>query len=177
MKKNFVLLFFSLTFFLVAETLPQGYRDIKLGMSIDEVKKALRKNTEFGYRGDRDVSLLPGENRVLIETEGNTLYRQSFLGRCSFQFYNEKLYIIIIGVNEAKMDHYSIFDTLTKKYGKPHSLSPEKSVWKNDAVTMSLERPLAIKYVDNKTFDDLKKASLVPLSTTEMTRQMFLDEL
>lgn len=157
--------------------MPRGYRNIKLGMSIGEVKKLLKKNTEFGYRGDRDVSLLPGENRVLIETSGNELYRESFLARCSFQFYKEKLYIIIIGVNEEKMDHYSIFETLSKKYGKPDSLSPEKSVWKSASVTMSLERPLAIKYVDNKTFDALKKESLVPLSATEMTREMFLDEL
>ena len=38
-------------------------------MTVDEVKAALKKNPQFGYRGDRDFSLLPGTNRVLIETE------------------------------------------------------------------------------------------------------------
>ena len=42
---------------------------------------------------------------------------------------------------------------------------------------MTLERPLALKYVDNNVFGEVNAASLVPLSGTEMTREMFLDEL
>ena len=38
-------------------------------MSLDATKSALKSNSDFGYNGDRDVSLLPGENRVLIETD------------------------------------------------------------------------------------------------------------
>ena len=84
---------------------------------------------------------------------------------------------MIINVDRERMDHYSIFSALCKKYGNPTSLSPEKSEWKSDAVTMSLERPLAIKYVDTKVFDELNAASLVPLSAAEMTRELFLDSL
>ena len=53
------------------KTLPQGYRSIKLGMSVEETKKALKADSLFGYRGERDVSLLPGENRMLIETSSD----------------------------------------------------------------------------------------------------------
>ena len=100
-------------FFCFAQApLPRGYGGIELGMTLDEVKEKLKKNSEFGYHGDRDVSLLPGENRVLIETDTAAGHVNSFLERCYFQFYNEKLYIIIINVNRERMDHYSIFSTL-----------------------------------------------------------------
>ncbi|MBP3708801.1 MAG: hypothetical protein J6I73_00110 [Treponema sp.] len=165
-------------FFCFAQApLPRGYGGIELGMTLDEVKEKLKKNSEFGYHGDRDVSLLPGENRVLIETDTAAGHVNSFLERCYFQFYNEKLYIIIINVNRERMDHYSIFSTLCEKYGNPSSLSPEKSEWRTDSITMTLERPLALKYVDNNVFGEVNAASLVPLSGTEMTREMFLDEL
>ena len=54
--------------FIFAEDLPRGYKNIELGMSLDETKNNLVKNSEFGYHGDRDVSLVPGTNKVLIET-------------------------------------------------------------------------------------------------------------
>lgn len=178
MKRLFLILTFVFTaFILKAEDVPKGYGGVELGMSFDQVKKALKDNLDFGYRGERDVSLLPGENRALIETDTTTYAGFSFLDRCWFQFYNDKLYVITININREKMDHFSIFDTLCKKYGNPVSVSPEKSVWKNSSVTMSLERPLTLKYVDQKTFDSLQKKSLVSPSGTEMTRDMFLKGL
>ena len=146
-------------------------------MSVEQVKKALKDNSDFGYHGDRDVSLLPGENRVLIETDATAFAGFSFLERCWFQFYNDRLYIITINVNREKMDHFSIFDSLCKKYGAPDSVSPEKSVWNGENVTMSLERPLTLKYVDRKTFESLQKKSLVGPDGTEITREMFLEGL
>lgn len=173
----------SLVLFLFAGTslwandIPDGYGSIKLGMSLEETKEALRKNSDFGYHGDRDVSLLPGENRVLIETNTEYMLGSKFLTRCWFQFYEEKLYTIIINVNPEKMDHYSMFTTLCDKYGNPDSLSPQKSVWKNDDITMSLEKPLTLKYVDNKVFEELQDKAIVQPGPTEMTREMFLESL
>lgn len=160
-----------------SDDLPKGYGGIELGMTLDEVKQKLQDNSEFGYHGDRDVSLLPGDNRVLIETDAEAGHVYSFLDRCYFQFYSGKLYIIIINLNSERMDHYSVFSTLCRKYGDPSSLSPEKSVWKSDSVTMSLERPLSLKYVDNKVFDELSSKSLVSPSGSEMTAEMFLEGL
>ena len=159
------------------KNVPDGYGGITLGMTVEQTKDALKKNSDFGYHGDRDVSLLPGENRVLIETDAEAGHTVSFLERCWFQFYNDRLYIITINVNREKMDHFSIFDSLCKKYGNPDSVSPEKSVWSDGNITMSLERPLTLKYVDNETFNKLQKKSLVGPSGTEMTRELFLEGL
>lgn len=160
-----------------ADELPNGYGNVKLGMSLDAAKEALKKNIDFGYHGDRDVSLLPGENRVLIETDADKGLGSNFLNRCWFQFADDQLYIMIINVNREKMDYYSIFTTLCDKYGNPDSLNPERAVWKNDSVTMSLEKPLTLKYVDNAKFEELQNQSNVPKGPVEITREDFLEAL
>ena len=128
MKKSLILILFA---FLVssihAADLPKGYGGVELGMTFEETKKALKDNLDFGYKGERDVSLLPGENRVLIETDTSMYAGFSYLERCWFQFYNDRLYIITINIDREKMDHYSVFSSLCKKYGDPLSVSPEKS--------------------------------------------------
>lgn len=176
-RKILVLILFNLCFFSFgyAQTLPDGYGGIKLGMSIEEVKEALLKNPQFGYRGDRDVSFLPGENRVLIQTEGSLRFPNSYLADCYFQFHNEKLYIITININREKMDYYSIFNQLCSKYGNPIKLSPQKAEWNNDNVMMDLEKPLSIKYTDKKVFDSLINDSKVKESEEEMDREKFLE--
>ncbi|MDE6350551.1 MAG: hypothetical protein K2K67_06090, partial [Treponemataceae bacterium] len=82
--------------------LPDGIGGIALGMSLDEVKAALKKNHEFGYRGDRDVSFSPprdGRKQPLIETDGR-FASFSYFERCWFQFDEEnKLYIITVNLN------------------------------------------------------------------------------
>ena len=168
---------FLCAFLFAKENIPSGYGGIQLGMSVDTVKQKLKENSDFGYHGDKDVSLLPGENRVLIETDAESGYSFGFLERCWFQFYNDKLYVITININKEKMDHYSICNSLCKKYGNPDSVSPEKSVWTNENISMSLERPLTLKYIDIKTFTELQNNSLVKPSGKEITREMFLDSL
>lgn len=158
-----------------AVDLPLGYGGVTLGMKFDDVKAALEKNREFGYNGPRDVSLLPGENRALIETDAKAHHVYSFLDRCFFQFADDTLEAIIVNFNQDIMDHYSIFSTLCEKYGDPDSLSPQKSVWKNDSVVMSLERPLTLKYVDADSMT--KQGEAASLSGHEMTRESFLSGL
>ena len=159
------------------ESLPTGFKNIHFGMSVDEVKEELKKDASFGFRGDRDVSLLPGENRILIETDTSRTAPYSILERCWFQFYEDKLYTITINMKKSKMDYYSIYTTLTEKYGTPDFLNPEKSEWKNDDVIMSLERPLTLKYTDRKIFEDLQSKAMVNKTEEEQSKQEFLDFL
>lgn len=159
-----------------AFALPDGFHDIKLGMSVDDVKSALKKDPMFGYRGDRDVSLAPGDNEVLIETDA-AYSSYSYLDHCWFQFSDGKLYIITINLNQEKMDHYSVFKTLCEKYGNPESLTPEKSTWKNDSVIMTLERPLALKYIDAAAFNKKQNSSNVQKTAQEQSKDDFLKGL
>lgn len=175
MKKISLLLLIAFSA-LSAFSLPNGYSGAKLGMSIDSLKDALKKDHQFGYRGDRDVSLSPSDGQYLIETDGSQ-YGFSFLGRCWFQFADEKLYIITLNLDRTKIDHYSVFSKLCEKYGNPNELSPQKSVWQDGDVIMSLEKPLTLKYVDAKAFESKKKSSNVQQTAAENARDDFLDSL
>ena len=171
------LLIFSVSYLFFAEDYPKGYKGISLGMSFDDTKIALLKDSDFGYHGDRDVSLIPGTNKTLIETDANYGHGSNYLERCWFQFTNDYLYIITININQEKMDYYTVFTTLCNKYGKPTDFNPQKATWKSDEVTFSLEKPLTLKYIDNEVFDSTQNYSNIQSSPTEVTQKMFLDEL
>ena len=167
---------FSVLISLPIFSLPNGFASAKLGMEIDALKEALKNDHQFGYRGDRDVSLSPSDGQFLIETSGSQ-YGFSFLDRCWFQFANDKLYIITINLDRSKLDHYSVFSKLCEKYGNPDELSPQKSVWRDDNVILSLEKPLTLKYTDAKAFEKKKNSSNVQKTTAENARDEFLDSL
>ena len=150
--------------------LPKGYSDIQLGLSVDEVKERLKKNTIFGFRGNRDVSLLPTEERVLIETPGS-----SFFSRCWFQFYEDKLYAITLNVNTKRMDYYSMFTKFCADYGEPTAFNNIKADWQDDTVLVSLEKPLTVKYIDVSVYENLIEQGKELESTESYLRQKFLE--
>lgn len=174
--KKFVFAFLFLIFISPVFSLPDGFSEIHLGMSVVELKDALKKDYQFGYRGDRDVSLSPQDGQVLIETDAEN-EPFSFLGRCYFQFADEKLYIITINLKNTKIDHYSVLSKLIEKYGNPDEIKPDKSTWKDDSVIMSLERPLTLKYVDAKVFNERQNKSNIDRTASEKALEDFLDEL
>lgn len=148
---------------------PRAFRGIELGMTMDEVKAILASDGLFAYRGDPDVSLLPRPDESLIEVSGVSFVRRAF-----FQFYEGELFVMILSLNEGEMDHYSVFTTLSGKYGKPDSLSPSESVWEDGVTRLSVERPLAVKYIDLAVFDALKAAGSAERSYEEILRSDFL---
>lgn len=176
-KIFFLVISFISAVLLFAEDLPRGYKGIQLGMSLEETKENLVKDPDFGYHGERDVSLIPNSSKTLIETDADKGLGSNFLSRCWFQFFNDELFIITINVNPQKMDYYSIFTKLCQKYGDPTSFNPQSATWKNDEITMSLEKPLTLKYIDNKIYEQTQNSSNIQASPTEITRDMFLDEL
>jgi len=151
------------------DAVPRSFRGVELGMSMDEVKAALASDGLFAYRGDPDVSLLPRPDESLIEVSGVSFVRRAF-----FQFYDGRLFVMIFALNEREMDHYSVFTTLSAKYGKPDALSPSESVWEDGATRLSVERPLAVKYIDLAVFNELKAAGSAERSYEEILRSDFL---
>ncbi len=53
--------------------LPRQFREISLGMELDNLKEALQKDKLFNFRGDKDVSFLPAREESLVETTGSSL--------------------------------------------------------------------------------------------------------
>ena len=179
MKKVFFLLFFGLFSLCFAEELalissggnglPSSFHDIGLGMAIDEVKEILKNDPSFAYRGDRDISLLSGTNRSSIEANG-----ANFVKRGSFQFYDEKLYSIIVQMNPEKIDYYSIYSFLVEKYGEPGVVDQKKSLWEDDRVRLILERPLTLKYIEVSVFKKIIENREKKEALSEQIREQFI---
>lgn len=151
--------------------LPDTYRSISLGMDVDSVKEQLKKDSLFGYRGERDVSLLHTENRVLIETAGS-----SFIARSWFQFHEDRLYVMIFRLDPERIDYFSVYSALVEKYGEPESLDPRKALWSDERVTLTLERPLTVKYVDKTVFAELVESDTTGRAMSDVLREEFLRE-
>lgn len=152
--------------------LPQEFRTIKLGMSIEEVQKLLQQDLEFDYRGPEDVSLLPTRNQSLVEATGRGFVRRAF-----FQFLDGKLWTIIVFLNPAKLDHYSVYTSLVAKYGEPLALDPKEVRWEDKSTRMSLERPLTLRYMDMKAFSEIEAGGEAKAGIEQIDRQDFLGGL
>lgn len=151
--------------------LVRGFRDITLGMTMDETKEALKADPWFLFRGDPDVSLLAVPNETLIDCAGT-----GYISRALFQFDQDRLFTITIVVNNRRSDYYSLFTTLTAKYGEFDSLSPEMVIWDDGATRMTLERPLTVKYIDREVLDRKREESRTGRDLLEESHRAFLEE-
>ena len=151
--------------------LPRQFREIVLGMSLDELKEALQNDSLFNFRGDRDVSFLPVREESLVETTGSSFIRRAF-----FQLRDGSLFIMAFTLNTGMMDHYTMFTDLSRKYGPPSYLDPREAVWETEDTRIAVERPLTVKYIDKRVFDDIIDESALVESRRVQQRQEFLDE-
>ncbi len=162
-----------------AEAAPTGpkppataFRGIELGSDLDTVIAALKKDPIFAYRGPEDLSLLPSPNQSLIEVSG-----PSFVRRGYFQFFEGKLWTMILELDATKVDHYSVYTSLVAKYGEPASIDPKEARWEDKKVRMSLERPLTLRYMDMEVYGRLRDSAGAKESARELDRQGFLGGL
>ncbi len=150
---------------------PSSFRGVALGMSVNQVKELLRQDALYRYRGDPDVSFLPSSGESLIECEGS-----SYLGRAYFQFAGGALYVFILVLDPKKLDHYSLFTAFNAKYGDPTSFNPQEAVWQSDAVRFSLERPLTVKYIDRRVFDEQVARGAAQQDLDMLSRERFIEQ-
>jgi hypothetical protein len=150
----------------------RAFRGVELGMDRDAAIAALKKDPIFAYRGPEDLSLLPSPNQSLIEVAGLTFVRRGY-----FQFYEGKLWVMILELNPDKVDHYSIYTSLVNKYGEPALIDPKEARWEDKTTRMALERPLTLRYMDITVYGKLREGESAKASTEELDRQGFLGGL
>jgi hypothetical protein len=152
--------------------LPSGYRTVSLGIGIEELKEALRRDTEaYLFREDRDVYLVPLRNENYVETTG-----RGFIKRAFFQLKDSSVFVISLDLNPDRIDYYSVFTAFRDKYGEPLSIDPQKAVWESDTVRVSVERPLTVKYIDRIVFDAILADAEAGKSAGTMIRENFLQD-
>ena len=153
------------------EPIPRQFRNLALGMTLDELKTALSGDGLFRFRGDRDVSFIPIREQTLVETTGF-----SYIRRAYFQLTGGAVFIMSFSLDTRFMDHYSVFTSFVKKYGEPLALSPGEAVWESDETRVSIERPLTVKYIDKAVFNRLVEESKTGERLELLNRSEFLDE-
>jgi hypothetical protein len=131
---------------------PRSFRGIFLGMDLEALQEAIRRDGSFNFREDRDVSFLPSDReQTLVETQGFGFIRRAF-----FQLRYGEVFIMSFTLDTSLVDHYSVFTAFVKRYGDPASLNPREAVWETDTTRVSIERPLTVKYIDKYNFDMFK---------------------
>jgi hypothetical protein len=162
---------FSLLPVYAQEDLPRQFRELSLGMKLDDLKAALLSDDYFNFRGDRDVSFLPIREQSLVETTGSLFIRRAF-----FQLRDGEVFIMSFSLNSEIIDHYSVFTQFVEKYGQPSSLDPRSAIWETDETRIAIERPLTVKYIDKTVFNDIVNESGLLESSQVRLRQDFLNE-
>lgn len=153
------------------EELPRQFRQLALGMTLDDLQESLTIDPYFNFRGPRDVSFLPIREQTLVETTG-----PSFIRRAFFQLRDGQVFIMSFTLNTEIIDHYSVFMQFVRRYGQPTSLNPRAAVWENEETRISIERPLTVKYIDRIVFNDIVSESTLIESNQVRLRQEFLNE-
>ncbi|MBN2653478.1 MAG: hypothetical protein JXR63_13950 [Spirochaetales bacterium] len=165
MKKAIYILFFLLTIYAYAQdsedsppsdlpadisTLNQiGFSNIYLGMYRDEVSELLLNNRLFYYRGEEDVVFSPVEQQPVIRCTGSSYIKRGF-----FFFQDEKLFSISLILDSKKITRYTLVEKLSEKYGKPKEVTPKWVMWENEKYQISIEEPLAVKYLDKEIYSE-----------------------
>lgn len=153
------------------EEVPRQFRGLVLGMDLNDLKQALIQDGLFAFRGDRDVSIIPIREETLVETTGSSFIRRAF-----FQLSGGKVFIMAFTLDTTLLDHYSVYTSLVKKYGEPDFLNPTEAVWESEDTRLSIERPLTVKYIDKRVFNNLIAESEARQSQQIFQREEFLDE-
>jgi hypothetical protein len=177
MMNRVILKYFFLVFFIFsllpvyAQELPRQFRELSLGMKLDDLKDSLLSDDYFNFRGDRDVSFLPVREQSLVETTGSLFIRRAF-----FQLRDGEVFIMSFSLNTQIIDHFSVFTQFVEKYGQPSFLDPRSAIWETDETRIAIERPLTVKYIDKNVFNDIVNESGLLESSQVRLRQDFLNE-
>ncbi|MDR2660411.1 MAG: hypothetical protein LBC27_10600 [Spirochaetaceae bacterium] len=151
--------------------LPRSFRGLSLGMGLEELKAALKSDTAFVFRGDRDVSFLPNSNQNLVDSAGS-----DFIKRAFFQIKDDVVFVMTFELNTEKIDHYSVFTAFSNKYGGPLLIDPKQSEWEDGETRVYIERPLTVKYIDKNIFDSVVAESKLSESSAVLQRQEFIND-
>jgi len=173
MHKTILIAFFlSITLFLFSvEALSDGYKDFKLGMSMEQVKSILEKSPDFNSRKNEVLSMRLEPDTEIISTEG---YGYILTGY--FHFYHDALYQILLKLSETRIGYYYILKNFTDRFGKPKIFTPKKATWENDKIRITLEKPCTLKYIYLPVWNGLTKEK-EDKDLFEKERKKFIDGL
>ena len=76
----------------------------------------------------------------------------------------------MLDLDPKRLDWYTMYTTLSARYGEADSVSPAGAVWSSGEVRLSLERPLTVKYIDRPVFERLQEKGRAQESLKDLSR-------
>lgn len=168
-KYIFLLLIFSFT--LSAQQISDGYKDIKLGMSRDEVSALLGKSYDFYDNRNEVLTIRLEPDQEIITAEG-----RGFINIGYFHFHEDQLFQIFLTFNE-KVGYYTLLKRLTDKFGDPTKVDPKNAYWESETVRIVIEKPGKIKYLYLPVWNTLLGSDLSERKVLDQQRDNFVDDL
>lgn len=129
------------------QELRNGFGDLTLGASLAQISEQLNSSAYFAFDAAINISIIPLSRNALISVDGTDYVERGFL-----QFDDDALISIQLILDPRQLDHFSLYRALSDKYGEPNSLNPQVTSWESEAVRISIERPLILKYIDLRYF-------------------------
>lgn len=169
---SIIIIIFSYTLLFAVEPLSDGYKDIKLGMTQNQVKNILKKTTEFNVKKEEVLSIRIEPDTEIISTEG-----YGFVNYGYFHFNDDKLFQILLKLSEEKLGYYLLLKRLTGRFGKPNDFTPKRASWENEQVKIIVEKPCTIKYIYLPVWSELIKNDLSKDTVLDSVRKKFVDDL
>lgn len=167
-NKIFFFLFIQSSLFSLESKLNNGYKDIKLGMKMEEVKKIINTMTDFSPLKEEVLVVRTEPDTQIITTEG-----LGFIEMAYFHFHDDVLFQILLKLSEKKIGYYTLLKSLIEKYGPPLSLTPNKAYWTDDVTKIVIEKPCTIKYQYLPIWNNLTKKEEKEI-ITKTIREEFL---
>ena len=134
----------------ITQTAITGYRNIALGMSKNDVIKAINDDPlmilprRFKYISDIDIENIED----FISLQENKFFKSGY-----FLFKDDALYAITITFQEKQASFLETLSYLNSKYGMGNFLDAETVAWQNGDKILSIERPTIIKYMIITDYD------------------------
>ena len=173
-----IICFFIVSMFTFAEELPNGYKKYSFGMSMDEVKDAIKEDSLLKNVREEVLSVRIQPDKQILTVYGDRR-NGGYVEKAYFQFNEDKLFYIYLQLSEKKVGYYSLLKSMTDKYGNATNLEPKKASWENDSVRIQIEKPCILKYTDIKTWDSLSstEAEMEARKVEKIEREKFLEDL
>ncbi len=130
--------------------LSNGYKEIRLGMTLEEVRQIINSMPEFNPIREEILQIRIEPDKQILTTEG-----YSFVSKAYFHFDNDRLYQILLKFNQNKIGYFNLLSTFRSRFGEPAFINPSKSYWQNERVRITIEKPATIKYLDRQIWNSI----------------------
>ncbi len=94
-----------------------------------------------------------------------------------YHFLDKKLYIISVFWDKKRFSYLEIYKKLKNKYQAPKIFNAHNTVWEDETTIIILDNLPSIKYIDKKTFEQVKSKDNLKVLQKDLIKEKLLEDL